>query len=274
MSFSIQQRTLRYLMMISIFRFMAGKKSLIERYRRLYMFHRPAEDVSSKKAQARFIAYINKKYGNGNAHTLLDLACGSGLLLFELKGKYELTGLDIDKKCINEGKQYVKWASFVLGNMLDFKLDQAYDIITCFDAIDHGSDLRVGIQKTLSNAYKHLTLGGLLIFTMPLARETWENGQSSADRLSVKDEKYIWIHHKYVDRDRLKSCMAVVLFKGNKVSTEFKIGEMEGRMLHTLDVAKIAQRLGFRVHIFTAKGYKPWTSKSDDIPIFVCVKQS
>lgn len=253
---------------------MSEKKSLIERYRRLYKFHKSAEDVYSKKAQARLIAHLYQKYGRGNAHTLLDIGCGNGLLLSELKGKYKLTGLDINKKCINESKRYVKRASFVLGNMLDFKFDQTYNIITCFDAIDHGSDLRKGIRKTLANAHRHLTLGGLLIFTMPLARETWENGQSSADELSVSDERYIRIHHKYVDRYRLKSCMAVVLIKGNKISTEFKIYEMKGRMLRTLDVAKIAQKLGFRVHIFTEKGNKPWTSKSDDIPLFVCVKKS
>ena len=67
----------------------------------------------------------------------------------------------------------VKGVGFIAANMLNFELKERFDIITCFDAIDHGDDLRKGIIKTLSNLYRHLEDEGILIFSLSMAKDCW-----------------------------------------------------------------------------------------------------
>ncbi len=159
--------------------------------------------------------------------------------------------------------------------MLNFNLNQKFDIITCFDAIDHGNELRREIKRTLSNFYKHLAVGGLLIFNMPLANETWKNCQFNTFGFYKNGNRYLWLFDKYIDMDMPKSHISIVVLKSNgKIEFESKIIDIKDKLLNTSYVASIAKTIGFEVYIYTQKKFGKWTTESSESSLFICKKKS
>ena len=133
---------------------------------------------------------------------LLDAGCGNGGLDFLLSKKYEVTGIDIDKKAISAAKKKVKKAKFLIGDMRKFSTKDGYDIIISVCAIDHGHELRAGFQKLLKNLNNLLNDGGLLIFDLNFMREFWMQNSISITTLKNGRVTYKRIYHRKVkERD-------------------------------------------------------------------------
>jgi ubiquinone/menaquinone biosynthesis C-methylase UbiE len=100
-----------------------------------------------------------------NAQNILEIACGTGnLAKIFLDNGYEIEGLDISQKMLDVAKD--KGIKVHLQDMLEFNLEQKYDIILCiFDSLNYilnTSDL----TKCLKCVEKHLTASGLFIFDL------------------------------------------------------------------------------------------------------------
>ena len=161
---------------------MKEENSLSARFNKQYSKHTPI-DKRYKARQAAFIKWADKRYLKENSKTLLDIGCGNGVLLSMLKRSYQSKGLDISKEEVSLARRRVKGVGFIAANMLNFELKEKFDIITCFDAIDHGDDLRKGIIKTLSNLYRHLEDEGILIFSLSMAKDCWIKEETLAIEL-------------------------------------------------------------------------------------------
>ena len=106
------------------------------------------------------------------AESILDVACGKGKF-FESSSKeylFTMIGIDIDTDVLKLArKKNIPNTKFLYGDMSRFKLNKRFDIITCFDAIDHDPRLIDNIDKVLVNFYRHLNEKGALIFCLPLS---------------------------------------------------------------------------------------------------------
>lgn len=145
--------------------------------------------------------------------TILDLACGSGIFLVNMNlYGYPTDGLDLssqmvdlckDKMFINHINQQV-----YIDNMVDFKLDKKYDVITCyFDSINHLNTIEE-VNQMFENVYNHLNKGGLFLFDVFSYSRFLE-----ADNTDISEEfddfSYRWKmnislpntlhHHIYID---------------------------------------------------------------------------
>jgi len=249
--------------------------SLSARFNKQYSKHSSDIDKRYKKRQAAFIKWADRKYLKGNSKTLLDIGCGSGLLLSMLKHSYQSKGLDISKEDIALARQRVKGVGFIVANMLNFELKERFDIITCFDSIDHGDDLRKGIKKTLWNIYNHLNDGGVLIFSMALAKDCWINEQTISTVLSVKNEKWVSMSHKCIRNNELNFDRITLLLKGDKTYQEFKTSVVKYKydLLNVEKVRNITNSLGFKTFVYGDWSGKVWDKFSKEEPIFVCVKR-
>jgi SAM-dependent methyltransferase len=254
---------------------MAKEESLSDRFNKLYKTHSVKADRAYKAKQVSFINSMDKRYLKGNSKSLLDVSCGKGVLLGMLKESYRAKGLDTSKENIALARQKVKGVEFIVADMLDFELKEKFDIITCFDAIDHGDELRKGIRKTLRNLYKHLEAGGVLIFSMSLAKDCWINGQANTTVLSVNNEKWISIIHRCIRNNELNFDKVTLLLKGTKTRQEFKTSILKYKydLLETAKVRDITNGLGFKTFVYSDWSGKVWDNSSTEEPIFVCVKE-
>ncbi len=99
--------------------------------------------------------------------TVLDLACGVGYaapLLLEAGAKAYL-GVDIKPDLVAyAGERYGSTeAIFANGDVCTFGDSESYDLITCFETIEHVADYR----EALSNLYRVLRPGGQLLISSP-----------------------------------------------------------------------------------------------------------
>ena len=105
------------------------------------------------------------KENNVSIKTHIDLCCGVGALCdyFNKRG-IDTTGVDISKDMINIAKNKNKSINFYLKDVLNYKDDRKYDLVTLTcDSVNHflgESDLHI----LISNIYNMLNKNGYLIF--------------------------------------------------------------------------------------------------------------
>ena len=95
---------------------------------------------------------------------LLDVGCGTGAgLAFLQQHHYAVEGLDHDPAMLAAARASHPGIPFHEGDMADFRLDHAVDVILClFSAIGYvGAAPR--LRQTLANFRRHLRAGGLAI---------------------------------------------------------------------------------------------------------------
>jgi len=106
-------------------------------------------------------------YYRQRINTVLDLACGTGLLSRQLAGQADLvTGLDVSAAMLQEARSrtLLKHLHFVRGDFRDFSLEVTFDAIVC------GSDSLNYVQtpEEIGNVfrcvYRHLRPGALFLF--------------------------------------------------------------------------------------------------------------
>ena len=119
------------------------------------------------KYSSKYIDLISKVIDiyNLNVHSVLDVACGTGILASELHSKnFEVSGIDISEDMINVARENTKGIDFQVADMEDFSFDKKFQIITCaFDSINYLTN-HIKMEKTLKNILKHLDDNGVFIF--------------------------------------------------------------------------------------------------------------
>ncbi|MCX6786182.1 MAG: bifunctional glycosyltransferase/class I SAM-dependent methyltransferase [Candidatus Komeilibacteria bacterium] len=99
--------------------------------------------------------------------TVLDIACGSGYgsNLLASSGAREVLGVDILSRLIEYNQATYRWPNlqFQTGDISSFSNGKQYDVITCFETIEHIDNY----LQALLNLKKLLKPGGLLIISSP-----------------------------------------------------------------------------------------------------------
>ena len=107
------------------------------------------------------------------AHTLLDVACGTGAHLAHVQQYYKVEGLDLNPGLLEVARERLPDVPLHVGNMLDFDLGRIFDIVTClFAAIGYAGMLE-GLHKAVHNMARHVAPGGLLIVEPWLSPEVY-----------------------------------------------------------------------------------------------------
>lgn len=109
---------------------------------------------------------------NGRAvRSVLDLGCGTGVLCREMtENGIQAAGVDLSEGMIAIARQQAPDAAFFVGDMVTFRPEERFDLVTCTgDALNHLFD-PADIQRVFENVSAYLNPGGLFVFD--LLRET------------------------------------------------------------------------------------------------------
>ena len=99
--------------------------------------------------------------------TVLDIACGAGYAapILVQAGAISYDGVDLNAQLINYDNQTygANNIRYTIGNICTFDNGRQYDLITCFETIEHVPDYRSALQ----NLFRLLQPGGKLLISSP-----------------------------------------------------------------------------------------------------------
>jgi ubiquinone/menaquinone biosynthesis C-methylase UbiE len=144
--------------------------ALPDLYDALYGF----KDYEGEAAQ--LIALIRER--NPDARTLLDVACGTGKHLEQLRGTFEVEGVDIHEGLLAIARERLGDAvPLHVGDMRTLDLGRRFDAVTClFSAIGHVADADE-LDAAIAAMARHLEPGGVLVVEPWLEPGVWVEGR-------------------------------------------------------------------------------------------------
>lgn len=122
---------------------------------------------SGKRIEADHLARYRFALGYANGKTVLDMACGSGYAgpMLTGGGAISYDGVDINPQTIEYARAEHGSPSirYHVGDLCAACLGTTYQLITCFETIEHVNDYKAA----LSNLFRLLEPGGTLLISSP-----------------------------------------------------------------------------------------------------------
>jgi SAM-dependent methyltransferase len=128
------------------------------------------------------------------ARTLLDVACGTGRHLEHLRARFEVEGLDINPTLLATAQRRCPDVPFHLGDMIDFDLGRAFDVVTClFSAIAYVRTAE-NLFRAVARLAAHTSAGGMVIVEPFFSPEGFWVDHLVLNVSDQPDQKIAWMY--------------------------------------------------------------------------------
>jgi SAM-dependent methyltransferase len=108
-----------------------------------------------------------------DASSLLDVACGTGKHLEQLRAWYEVSGLDLAEQLLEIARDRLGDVPLLVGDMASFELGRRFDVVTClFSSIGYVGTLE-RLNRAVAAMAAHLNPRGVLIVEPWLTPDVW-----------------------------------------------------------------------------------------------------
>ncbi len=145
-------------------------------YRRLAAVYDVVHRSKPYGAEARAVRAVVRRVARRPCRSLLDVACGSGRHLEGFSKWFECVGVDASPEMLALARRRVPGAEFFLGRMESFRLDRAFDVVTClFSAVGYARS-RAELRRTVTNLARHTAPGGVVVIEPWLAPSDFRSG--------------------------------------------------------------------------------------------------
>ena len=141
---------------------------------------------------------------------LLDIGCGSGFMISQLKNTYKKAiGIDISSESIDFAKKFSK-KNFLIGDAQDLKFqNDKFDCVISIDSFEHFPN----DKQVIKEVYRVLKKNGTLIIYTPCKEGVLSKTKSAS--LYHSDKNSFMIDYRYYDKNSLEK-----LCKENKFKIE------------------------------------------------------
>ncbi len=144
----------------------------------------------------RHVAGLIRQHAGRPVTTLLDIGCGGGKNILNLKREFTVTGLDLSPTMLAQAKDLNPECIFVQGDMRTFRLGRTYDAILMDDAISYMNCLK-DFEAAIRTAWAHLEAGGVMIVTPDVTPETFQQNKTTVTS-SIRDAmEVVFIQNVY-----------------------------------------------------------------------------
>ena len=141
------------------------------------------------KKESKKLTQIILKYKKSKGNDLLEVACGTGHHLQYFRNRFSCVGIDINNGMLAIAKNRMPDIRFSNGNMINFRLDRHFDVITClFSSIGYVRTYQ-NLDRTINNLASHLKQGGVVIIEPWLTKSVYKIGYPYMDTYNGKDLK-------------------------------------------------------------------------------------
>ncbi len=204
------------------------------------------------------------------AATLLDIGCGGGKNVFNLKGTFSVTGVDLSPTMLAQARDLNPESTFVHGDMRTFRLGRTFDAVLMDDAISHMTCL-ADFAAAFHTASVHLNPGGVLVATPDVTTETFRQNRTIATPARRADTRpdldVVFVENVYdpdpADEQYETTILYLIRERGRlRIETDhWTMG------LFPLDTwRRVLRDTGFEVH------EDRYDAGEDEYTVFACVK--
>ena len=216
------------------------------------------------------VASLIEQHAEHSAGTLLDIGCGGGKNVFNLKGKFSVTGVDLSPTMLAQARDLNPESTFIQGDMRTFRLGRTFDAVLMDDAISHMTCL-ADFMAAFRTASAHLNPGGILVATPDVTAETFRQNKTIATparRTGIRDELDVVFVENVYDPDPADEQYEMTILYLIRDHGQLRIETDYWTMgLFSLDTWKrVLRETGFEVH----EGR--YNAGEDEYTVFVGVK--
>ena len=146
------------------------------------------------------------------AQRALDIGCGSGLNATILSTRVkEIVGVEVSDEAIAAAKKIAPQLTIIKGAWPGIAIAGTFDLITCFDVLEHIAD----DTGALRNIESLLNMGGTAILTMPAFPFLWSDHDTIAHhhrRYTKKALEHIIATHTNLEIIRISYFNSILFF--------------------------------------------------------------
>lgn len=218
----------------------------------------------------RHVTGLIEHHAERPAGTLLDIGCGGGKNVFNLKGKFNVTGVDLSPTMLAQAGALNPESTFVHGDMRTFRLGRTFDAILMDDAISYMTSL-ADFVAAFRTASAHLNSGGVLVATPDVTTETFRQNKTIATpgtRTGTKGEvEVVFVENVYDPDPEDEQYETTILYLIRDLGHLRMETDHWTMGLFSLDTwRRVLRETGFEVH----EGR--YDAGEDEYTVFACVK--
>ncbi len=150
-------------------------------------------------AESKKLMTILAAHNRSGGNDLLDVACGTGEHIVQLKEKYQVEGLDLSADQLAVAKQKNPEITFHEADMTAFDLGRQFDAVVClFSAIGYAKTPEA-CQSAINCMARHLKPGGVLVIEPWFTPDVWESNTPHLIEFESDDVKIARVNTSFVD---------------------------------------------------------------------------
>jgi SAM-dependent methyltransferase len=166
------------------------------------------------------------EYARIPVRSLLNIGCGGGKNVFNLKQKYDVTGLDLSPPMLDLARELNPECEFARGDIRSFALDRTFDAVLLDDAIAYMTS-RGDLRAAFTAAWRHLNPGGVMVVTPDNTKETFIQNHTVATPATAgttpADVDVVFVENSYdpdPDDEHYEATMIYLIREGGKLRVE------------------------------------------------------
>lgn len=137
-----------------------------------------------------------RQHARREVTTLLDIGCGGGKNVLNLKRDFKITGVDLSPAMLAQARALNPDCTFVQADMRTCRLGETFDAVLMDDAISH-MNCRADFEAAFRTAHAHLAPGGVLIVTPDVTIETFQQNRTASTTAARDGLDVVFVENVY-----------------------------------------------------------------------------